>query len=201
MKPHQSVVTCVVMLVLVGIASSASAFDPNLRFAKGTYVISGEGTYGHQFNLQGFHEWSHIEFWNLGIRVSLLPFGPVAPSVLRGALELGLEPVYQRYTEPQPAFWAGLVAVLRYHFLSLGRFVPYIEGGAGAGGTDLKVGEIDSNFSFLLWGGLGASLFITDSTAVYIGYRYEHNSNGNIDKPNRGWESHVGIVGVSYYFR
>ena len=97
--------------------------------------------------------------------------------------------------------WAGLALVFRYHFLSLGRFVPYAEIGGGPGGTDLKVKEIDSDFSFLVWGGLGVSVFLTDSTAMYAGYRYEHNSNGNTDKPNRGWESHVGLVGVSYYFR
>jgi len=45
------------------------------------------------------------------------------------------------------------------------------------------------------------SVFLSDSTAVYAGYRYEHNSNGNTDKPNRGWESNVAILGVSYYLR
>ena len=61
--------------------------------------------------------------------------------------------------------------------------------------------EIDSVFSFMLWGGVGASVFVSDSTAVYAGYRYLHNSNGNVDTPNRGWESHVGVAGLSYYFR
>jgi opacity protein-like surface antigen len=53
----------------------------------------------------------------------------------------------------------------------------------------------------VVWGGIGASVFVTDTTALYAGYRYEHNSNGNIDTPNRGWESHVAVVGMSYYFR
>ena len=201
MTAHRGVVTCVVMLALAAVAPSALAFDSSLTFTKGTYVMSGEGSYGKQFNLEGFADWSEIEYWNLGARVSILAFGPTGPSVLHGALEIGLEPLYQHYTGSRRAFWAGLVAVSRYHFLSLGRLVPYAEAGAGAGGTDLKVREIDSNFSFLLWAGMGASVFLTDATAVYVGYRYEHNSNGNTDKPNRGWESHVGLVGVSYYFR
>ena len=102
---------------------------------------------------------------------------------------------------PHPKAWAGLAAVFRYHFLSLGRVVPYVELGGGPGGTDLKVREIDSTFSFLAWAGLGVSMFVSDSAAVYAGYRYEHNSNGNTDKPNRGWESNVAVLGVSYYFR
>ena len=93
------------------------------------------------------------------------------------------------------------MAVVRYHFLALGRLVPYVEVGGGVGQTDLHVIEIDSNISFLLWGGIGASLFVTDAAAFYAGYRYEHNSNGNTRTPNRGWESHVGVFGVSYYFR
>ena len=201
MKPHGRIVGCVLLLALAAFAPPASAFDPNQTFAKGTYVISAEGGYGEQFNLEELAHESHIKFWNAGFRASILPFGPTGPSFLHGALEAGLEPLYQRYTDPAPGFWAGLALVFRYHFLSLGRFVPYAEIGGGPGGTDLKVKEIDSDFSFLVWGGLGVSVFLTDSTAMYAGYRYEHNSNGNTDQPNRGWESHVGVLGVSYYFR
>ena len=197
---HASVVFAIV-LILVALPSLGAAFEPGVTFAKGTIVMSGEGSYGEQFNLQGYSEWSQLKYWNAGVRASLLPFGPHGPSLFRGSLELGFEPLFQEYTEPHHTFWAGLMSVVRYHFLSFGRFVPYLEGGAGAGATDLNVKEIQSNFSFLLWAGIGASVFITDAMAVYAGYRYEHNSNGNIDPPNRGWESHVGLVGVSYYFR
>jgi lipid A 3-O-deacylase len=201
MKISRALVVFAVVVVLTVVTMSAAAFEPGVTFSKGTIVVSGEGSYGVQFNLQDYHDWSHLKYWNLGIRASILPFSPHGPSLLRGSFEIGFEPLYQKYTEPQSAYWAGLVGVFRYHFLSLGRLVPYIEGGAGAGGTDLNVREIESSFSFILWAGLGASVFITDAMAVYAGYRYEHNSNGNIDPPNRGWESHVGLVGVSYYFR
>ncbi|MEK7701607.1 MAG: acyloxyacyl hydrolase [candidate division NC10 bacterium] len=194
-------VVAVVLGLAAAVAPPARAFDPAETFKKGTYVLSLEGGYGEQFNLEGFTNQSDITFVNLGFRSSLLPWGPTGAGALKGALELGLEPVYQKYTDPKPAFWAGLAAVGRYHFLSLGRFVPYVELAAAPGGTDLRVKEIDSEFSFLLWGGVGGALFVTDSSAVYAGYRYEHNSNGNIDTPNRGWESHVGLIGVSYHFR
>lgn len=185
----------------VALASPAWGFDPAQTFKKGTYVLSAEGGYGEQFNLEGFHDQSDIKFWNLGFRSSLLPLGPTGSGFFHGALEVGVEPFFQRYTDPHSAFWGGVAAVSRYHFLSLGSFVPYAELAAAAGGTDLTVKEIESTFSFLLWGGVGASVFLSDTTAVYAGYRYEHNSNGNIESPNRGWESHVGVVGMSYYFR
>ena len=183
------------------LAPPATAFDADATFAKGTYVVSGEGSYGEQVHLEDFRDSSHIRFWNAGVRASLVPFGATGPGILHGAFEAGLEPVYQRYLDPRSAFWAGLLLVLRYHFVSLGRFVPYVEAAAGPGGTDLKVREITSDFSFVVWGGVGASVFVTDTVAVYAGFRYEHNSNANTAQPNRGWESHVGVFGVSYYLR
>jgi hypothetical protein len=108
--------------------------------------------------------------------------------------------VYQQYFEPKGAYYAGLGVTVRYHFLSLGRFVPYVEAAATAGGTNLKVFEIDSDFTFVVWGGLGAAYFVTDRTAVYGGYRYEHVSNGGTDVRNRGIESNSGVFGVSFFF-
>jgi opacity protein-like surface antigen len=119
---------------------------------------------------------------------------------VHGSLEVGLEPLYQRYFDPVDAFFAGLGVAIRYNFLSLGRFVPYVEVAGFAGGTDLKVFEIRSTFTFLLLGGAGASIFVTDHTAVYGGYRCQHVSNGNTERTNRGLESHTGVVGVSFYF-
>jgi len=179
----------------------AAAFDANTTFAKGAYVLSGEGSYGERLNREGFAELTDINLWNVGLRASILPFGVTGPGILRGALEAGLEPLYQRYPDPHSAFWAGLMVAARYHLLSLGRFVPYLEAAGGPGGTDLNVMEINSNFSFVVWGGAGASVFITDSTAVYAGYRYEHNSNAGTASPNRGLDFHVAVFGVSYYLR
>jgi hypothetical protein len=189
------------LLAVTALGSPAWAFDPEHTFGKGAYVVSVEGGYGAKFDLEGMREQSDVTFFNLGLRFSLLPLGASGPGPLYGALEVGLEPVYQRYTEPKSAFWAGLAAVFRYHFLALGRVVPYAELAGAAGGTDLRVPEIDSAFSFLVWGGVGASVFLTDSTAVYCGYRLAHNSNGNTSDPNRGWQAHVGVAGVSYYFK
>jgi len=47
---------------------------------------------------------------------------------------------------------------------------------------------------------VGASYFLTDRIAPYVGYRIQHVSNGNTSSPNRGFESHTGVAGVSFYF-
>jgi opacity protein-like surface antigen len=189
-----------VVLALLGTVRPADAFDVDAAFPKGGYVLSLEAGYGEQFNpwdetITGLHA------FNVGARFGLLPWGAVGPGPLKGALELGLEPIYQRFVDPETAFFAGLGAVARYHFLPLGRFVPYIELGAAPGYTDLNVREQQTNFVFLLFGGLGASYFVTDSTALYAGYRLQHISNAGTSSPNQGINSHTGVVGVSIFFR
>jgi len=193
-------------LLTLGIATlasapAASAFDPEATFHPGALVLSLEGGGGSQFNDEHKSNATLLDMWNAGVRLSMIPWGPVGPSVLRGAFEVGLEPFFQEYTGPVKAHFAGLAAVGRYHFLSLGRVVPYAEVFLSAGGTNLKIPEIDSDFTFLLQGGLGLSVFLTDRLAVYGGYRLQHVSNGNTSQPNRGFESHIGVGGISYYFK
>jgi lipid A 3-O-deacylase len=193
-------VTGLIACVVLG-ATPAWAFDVTQTFKQGSFVIAPEAGYGEQANLEDKHVFTGLELVNVGVRFGFLPFSPMGPGPLHGSLEVGLEPLYQRYLDPVDAFFAGLGATFRYHFLSLGRFVPYAEVAAFAGGTDLRTREIDSDFTFLLWAGVGASFFVTDRTAIYGGYRYQHVSNGNTDQPNRGFEAHTGVVGVSFFFQ
>jgi opacity protein-like surface antigen len=189
------------LAILGALAAPAGAFDADQTFARNTFVLSGETAYGHQFNPENFSQTSDVQFVDVGLRFGWLPFDPVGPGPLHGSLEAGLEPIYQQYFEPKVEYFAGLAAVLRYHFLALGRFVPYLEVAGAAGGTNLKVPEIDSSFSFLLWAGVGASFFVTDQAAVYAGYRWTHLSNGGTSSPNRGIEAHTAVVGVSWFFK
>jgi opacity protein-like surface antigen len=76
-----------------------------------------------------------------------------------------------------------------------------VEVGAFAGGTDLEVREIDSAFTFLLEGTVGLAYFMADNVSLYAGYRFIHVSNGNTDRPNRGFEAHSGLAGVTFHFR
>jgi lipid A 3-O-deacylase len=187
-------------LVLL-MASFAAAFDTRETFRPGSTVLSIEGGGGVQNNLENHRVQSDLDLWYLGMRYSLLPFAPAGPSILHGSLEIGLGPTFQKYFGGRDAFWFGAQALGRWHFLSLGRFVPYVELGAGAGGTDLDAIEINSNFAFLLSAGVGASVFVTDQLAFYGGYRMVHISNGHTSRLNRGFEADTGVIGVSYYFK
>jgi opacity protein-like surface antigen len=188
------------LLALVAAVPCAAAFDGAQTFHAGAWLLSLEGGGGGQTNFE--HKWDDtgLAFWNTGVRLSLVPWGPVGPGLLRGAFELGVEPFVQRYTDPVVARFAGLAGVARYHVLSLGRLVPYVELFLAAGDTDLRVREIDSEFTFLVQAGAGASVFLSDRLAIYGGYRLQHVSNGNTSSPNRGFEAHTGVGGVSFYF-
>jgi opacity protein-like surface antigen len=187
-------------LVFLGSPHGAEAFDADAAFPRGGYVLSLEGVYGEQFN--PWHETiTGLDFFNVGVRIGFLPWGAVGSGAFKGAFEIGFEPIYQRFVEPETAFFAGLGAVARYHFLPLGRFVPYVELGAAPGYTDLNVREQQTNFVFLLFGGVGASFFVADQTALYAGYRLQHISNAGTSTPNQGINSHTGVVGVSFFFR
>jgi opacity protein-like surface antigen len=188
------------VLGLLALTATAHAYDPQQTFGQGSLVVSPEASYGRQLDLEGKTGFTGLEFVNAGVRFGWLPFSPAGPGPLYGSLEVGLQPLYQRYFEPVDAFFAGLGLTARYHFLGAGRLVPFVDLAAFAGGTDLEIREIRSDFTFLLWGGAGISYFVTDQTAVYGGYRYQHVSNGNTERPNRGFESHTGVLGVSFFF-
>ena len=139
---------------------------------------------------------------NAGVRFGYLPFAPVGPGPLHGSFEVGLEPLYQRYFEPVDAFFAGLGATFRYHFLSLGRFVPYVELAAAAGGTDLKVREIRLGLHVHAVGrrrrcpsSSPTGPRCTAATATST------SPTATPTRPNRGFESHTGVVGVSFFFK
>lgn len=189
------------VFALVAGPGAAWAFDGPVTFSRGTVVLSVEAGGGEHFVVEKHRTSTDIEFWNAAVRVSLLPFGATGAGPLCGALEIGVGPMYQHYASGLDAFYAGVAVVGRYHFLSLGPFVPYAEFAVSAGGSDLKVHEISSELALLLFGGVGASIFVTDATALYAGYRFQHVSNGNTEKPNRGFESHAAVVGFSVFFR
>lgn len=197
----KALITALATVFLVGCVTSdrVEAFDAEQVFAKGAFVLSAEGGYGEQFDLENV-KITGLDFYNVGLRFGFLPWGVAGPVPFRGALEIGIEPIYERFVDPVDAFFAGLGAVARYHFVSMGRFVPYIELAAAPGGTDLRVREQDTDIVFLLFGGVGASFFLTDRAALYAGYRLQHISNAGTDSPNQGINSHTGVAGISIFF-
>jgi Lipid A 3-O-deacylase (PagL) len=183
--------------LLIVWARPARADDP---FAQDTIILSGEGGFNHfgpRLQTNGY-----LQAWNFGARFSLLPFAPFHTgfSLIDGSLETGLEPVYVRFTS-QNQNYGGLAIDFRYHLtgLSIGPFVPWINWLGGAGGTDVKVAGLTGPFMFIMQAGAGAEWFVNTRTAVYLGYQYEHFSNGGTEHNNFSLNSPGGaVLGLSF---
>jgi len=191
----------VAAVALMSLARPAPGYDPEETFAKGTKIFGLQVGGGAANNVEGHREVGDISFITETPRFSYLFFAPFGSGFLRSAFEPGLEGWFQQYVSPSGATANGLKITARYHLLSLGRFVPYLEGTAGAGGTSLRVPEINSTFTFVLEAGAGLSFFVTDRLAVNAGYRFQHISNGHTSDRNRGFNSDSGVIGVSYFFK
>ena len=188
-------------LAALVVVSPALAYDPEVAFARGTTVFGLQVGGGAVNNIEGHRTISDISFLTATPRLSYLVFSPFGSGLLRSAVEPGLEGWFQYYLSPKEATAEGLKLAMRYHLIGFGRLVPYLEATAGAGGTNLRVREIDSAFTFVVEAGAGLSYFITDTVALNAGYRFQHISNGHTSNPNRGFNSDTGIGGVSFYFK
>ncbi|MBI4588346.1 MAG: acyloxyacyl hydrolase [Candidatus Rokubacteria bacterium] len=189
------------LLALLCCAGPAAAADPADEFKRGTTLVSFQVGGGVQNNLEGHTRISDISFVNATPRLSVLPLDPIGDGFWKGSLETGLEPWFQYYLEPATATAEGLKVALRYHFLSASPIFPYLEVMAGGAGTSLNVREIRSDFTFVLEAGIGLGYFVAEGVAVTAGYRFQHISNGNVESPNRGFNSDTGSLGVSFFFR
>ncbi len=200
MSLRQRLGAVVTALAVLAFVQPALGFDPEATFARGTTILGLQVGGGAANDIESHHYVSDISFVNVTPRVSYLFFSPFGRGLLRSALEPGLEGWFQYYLS-QRATAEGVKLALRYHLIGLGRLVPYIEGTAGAGGTDLEVPEINSAFTFVLEAGAGLSYFVTDTMALNAGYRFQHISNGHTSSPNRGFNSDSGVLGVSFFFK
>ena len=188
------------LVALLSWVGAAAAGDPAEEFSRGTKIIGLQFGGGVQNNVENHGRISGISFVNVEPRFSLLPLDPIGSGFLKGSLETGIEPFFQYYLTPEQATAEGMKATLKYHFLSASPIFPYAEVTAGAAGTSLKVLEIRSSFTFILEAGAGVGYFLTDGVALNLGYRFQHVSNGNTSRPNRGFNSDSGVLGVSFFF-
>ena len=160
---RRGVSAAAVVLAVLALVYPAAAFDPEVTFAKGTTVFGLQARGGVASNIEGHRTLSEISFLNATPRVSHLLFSPFGSGLLRSALEPGVEGWFQYYLSPNEATAEGLKLAMRYHLIGFRRLLPYFEATAGAGGTSLRVKEIDSAFTFVLEAGGGLAYFITDT--------------------------------------
>jgi hypothetical protein len=198
--------------------AGAADFDPEQAFQKMGKAVSMEGAIAH-FST-GRLDSGYINAWNVGARVSLLPFGVIHnPRLLHGdldgAFEVGLEPTFERFNTVHQNF-AGVTLELRYYLVRLryGPFIPWIGAAIGPGYSDLNIGRVhDDNkltgpFLALIKGEVGIAYFVDNQRALYIGLEAQHLSNAGLNGNEGGNPTNFSIntpagvvVGFSWFFR
>lgn len=224
-RPHRSLLVATVLVLLVprgGWAAdpgSGSVAEPTATATRSPAHLFGYGrqeigigvgyTEGFRFG-ESTRPLEEVELiyvaprWGIGISD---PMG--GDAWYRGNFELLMEGAILIQTEPRDGFGAGLTAMVRYNFLPEGRFIPFVEGGAGLLGIDFDLahrpgpeaeleGQRDG-FNFSLHFGVGSHYFVSDRAALTGEVRYHHISNAETRQPNNGIDSVVFMIGVSIF--
>ena len=158
--------------------------------------------------LQGFEvhaSWGDSARQNAGYllpRIGMVITDQLGAGYLTGNVAVILEPFYASYFQPFGASAAGGALVVKYNFLSFGRWMPYWDMGAGMLWTDLapRIAEESTPFNFLFETGPGLQYFALERTAVTVGTRFQHISNADTGKRNGGLDAILTYVGVSFFF-
>jgi hypothetical protein len=120
----------------------------------------------------------------------------------RGNLEILLEPtLISLDSDAGAATVVGASGLARWVFSGSGRFRPYVEAGAGVLAGEMDFRQTDCGVNFVLQGGPGLLVFLSDATAMTVGYRFQHISNAGACGANVGINSSALYLGVSRLFR
>jgi len=97
----------------------------------------------------------------------------------------------------------GTSLLFRFDTKPHGRFVPFLDMGAGILHTtlDTRAPELDGHLQFLPQGGLGIHYFVRPQRALIFEYRYVHMSNAGIEQPNRGFNASMITIGFRWLRR
>ena len=119
----------------------------------------------------------------------------------QGNVEVLVEPLFAKFIQPFAAEAAGGSLVLKYNFLSFGRWMPFWDAGAGMAWTNLapRIPEESTQFQFILETGPGVHYFVTNRVTLTTGIRFHHFSNGGLGERNTGINAGLAYLGVSFF--
>ena len=103
--------------------------------------------------------------------------------------------------QPHSGTAAGGSAILRYNLLGFGRFVPFLDGGAGILHLDFDLRDQADGINFITQAGIGSHFFISERVALTGEWRYQHISNARINYPNRSINALAFFFGASIFLR
>lgn len=170
------------------------------RISAGTRELTLSGAYGLRHATGDAAETDALQ---LLPHFGYFPAAERGPGWLRGTLEVLVEPTLVRLDGPATAWLWGLGTLTRWVFTTSPRIHPYVEAGVGVLWGRPRLPESNCGVNFVLQGGAGALLPVTDRTAITLGYRLHHISNGNACEPddrNVAINSSLFLIGLTYFF-
>ena len=187
--------------VLVGGVVWAEDIDARSRVTKGTLEYGLLGGYWKGIDLFQNAPSTNREAIYVLPQLGLVFTDELGSGMLAGNIEGLIEPVAAHYYEPFSASLFGGSLVLKYNFLSFGRWMPFWDMGAGMLWTDLapRIEEQSTQFNFILQTGPGVSYFVSENWAITTGIRVHHISNANIGNRNTGLNAVLINLGVSFF--
>ncbi len=192
-----------VCCLLVGLAGLVSAGEPNAR----ARVSKGTLEYGLLLGYwQGNNLFQNEPSANRSALYVLPQLGYVLTDELgsgafAGNVEVVVEPMAAHYYQPFSASAFGGSLLVKYNFVSFGRWMPFWDGGGGMLWTDLapRIPEQSTPFNFILQTGPGVSYFVSENLALTVGIRFHHISNSGIGDRNVGLNAWLFNMGMSFY--
>jgi len=196
-----STLVTVVLWVECGRAVAQSSFEARDVMTKGTVELGGAVGYAQGTTVVGNGPSSNRSAVFVMPRVGIVLTDPLGAGWWQGNVEVLVQPVFARFTEPFAAEAAGGSFLLKYNLLSFGRWVPFWDVGAGMIWTNLapRIPEQSTQFEFVLETGPGVHYFVTDRITWTMGVRLHHISNANLGDRNTGINGVLPYVGISFF--
>jgi lipid A 3-O-deacylase len=117
----------------------------------------------------------------------------------RGALSFFLEPQVNPALQ-QSDIEFGLGIGLQYTYPLMELISPYFLLVTGPHYISVDTTTQSGGFNFATAAGVGFYVSLAKKIALNCGYRYRHVSNAELRQPNGGINSHIGLLGVSFFF-
>ena len=200
-KQQVTLVTSLILSFLVGGLAWGEDFDVRTKVTKGTLEYGLLGGYWKGNDLFKNAPSTNRDAIYFLPQLGLVLTDELGSGLVAGNVEGLIEPMAAHYYNPFSASAFGGSLVVKYNFLSFGRWMPFWDAGAGMLWTDLapRIPEQSTQFNFILQTGPGVSYFVSENWAITTGIRFHHISNANIGDRNTGLNAWLFNLGVSFF--
>lgn len=188
------------VLVAMQAGGSAVVVAAELRLPAGTKDVTLAGAYSVSHKTVGGDEVETVDGFHLIPHFGYFVTEAPGPGWYRGSLELVAEPTLIHLDASESSTLVGLAAMVRWVFTGWPAFYPFVEAGGGVLGGQAHLRQTNCDVNYVIQGGVGGLVPLSEKTAITVGYRVQHLSNGDRCSQNLGLNSSVFQVGFSYFF-